>query len=115
MSDAYLLAGARTPIGKFLGALKGLAAPELGSIVIRASLLRAGLHLREVDEVTDRMGAPIRLEQITNGGAIRVAARQRREILETQLTVRLFNRGQDDVGGVQAFSVGRASRRSSII
>src|SRR5438132_4448196 len=51
MSDAYLLAGARTAIGKFLGALKGLAVPELGSIVIRASLLRAGLHLREVDEV----------------------------------------------------------------
>ncbi|HLJ12362.1 MAG TPA: acetyl-CoA C-acetyltransferase [Planctomycetaceae bacterium] len=51
MSDAYLLAGARTPIGKFLGALKGVPAPELGAIAIRASLLRAGLHLREVDEV----------------------------------------------------------------
>ena len=51
MADAYLLAGARTPIGKFLGALKGVPAPELGAIAIRASLLRAGLHLREVDEV----------------------------------------------------------------
>lgn len=51
MSDAYLLAGARTPIGKFLGALKEVPATELGSIAIRAALLRAGLHLREVDEV----------------------------------------------------------------
>ena len=51
MSDAYLLAGARTPIGKFLGAFRDVPAPELGAIVIRESLLRAGLHLREVDEV----------------------------------------------------------------
>lgn len=51
MTDAYILAGARTPIGRFLGALKGIPAPELGAIVIRASLLRAGLHLRDVDEV----------------------------------------------------------------
>src|SRR5260370_27288446 len=51
MTDAYLIAGARTPIGKFLGAFKGIPAPVLGSIAIRASLLRAGLHMREVDEV----------------------------------------------------------------
>lgn len=51
MTDAYLLAGARTPIGRFLGSLKPIAAPDLGAIVIRESLLRAGLHLREVDEV----------------------------------------------------------------
>ena len=70
------------------------------------------LNSREVDEVTDRMGPPIRLEQVTNGGAIGVAARERREILEAQSAVRLFNCGQDDVGGVQAFGVRRASRRS---
>ena len=51
MNDAILLAGARTPIGKFLGAFKGVPATELGSIAIRAALMRAGLHLREVDEV----------------------------------------------------------------
>jgi acetyl-CoA C-acetyltransferase len=68
MSDAYLLAGARTPIGKFLGALKGIAAPELGAIAIRAALLRAGLHLREVDEVI--MG------NILSGGVGQAPARQ---------------------------------------
>jgi acetyl-CoA C-acetyltransferase len=51
MPDAFLLSGVRTPIGKFLGGLKSLSAPELGSIVIRESLHRAGLHLREIDEV----------------------------------------------------------------
>ncbi|MGQ0637163.1 MAG: thiolase family protein [Planctomycetaceae bacterium] len=51
MNDAFVLAGARTPIGKFLGGLKSVPAPELGAIVIRESLHRAGLHLRDVDEV----------------------------------------------------------------
>ncbi|MSR58150.1 MAG: acetyl-CoA C-acetyltransferase [Planctomycetaceae bacterium] len=51
MTDAYLLAGARTPIGKFLGVLKAVPATDLGAIVIRESVHRAGLHLRDVDEV----------------------------------------------------------------
>jgi len=51
MGDAYLLAGARTPIGKFLGALSSLTAPELGAIAIRASLERAGVRPDEVDDV----------------------------------------------------------------
>lgn len=50
MTDAYVVAGARTPIGKFLGALKCVPAPELGAIAIRESLHRAGLHFRDVDE-----------------------------------------------------------------
>ena len=51
MGDAYLLAGARTPIGKFLGAFRDLSAPELGAVVIRESLNRAGLDAGDVDEV----------------------------------------------------------------
>jgi acetyl-CoA C-acetyltransferase len=68
MSDAYLLAAARTPIGKFLGALKTVPAPDLGAIVIRESLRRAGLHLREVDEAI--MGI------ILSGGVGQAPARQ---------------------------------------
>lgn len=51
MSDAYLLAGARTPIGKFLGGLSSFTAPELGALAIRESLRRAGIAPDEVDEV----------------------------------------------------------------
>src|SRR2546430_4044728 len=40
------------------------------------------LHLREVDEIADGIGALVRLEEVTNGRAIRIAAWQRREILE---------------------------------
>jgi len=68
MSDAYVLAGARTPIGKFLGALKGVPATELGAIVIRASLSRAGLDVRDVDEVIMGM--------ILSAGAGQAPARQ---------------------------------------
>ncbi|HEY3965582.1 MAG TPA: acetyl-CoA C-acetyltransferase [Planctomycetaceae bacterium] len=68
MADAYILAGARTPVGKFLGAFKGIPAAELGSVVIRASLMRAGLHLREVDEVIMGM--------VLSAGAGQAPARQ---------------------------------------
>jgi acetyl-CoA C-acetyltransferase len=51
MSDAWLLAGARTPIGKLLGAFRGTPAVDLGSVTIRASLERARIAPAEVDEV----------------------------------------------------------------
>ena len=51
MNSAWLLAGARTPIGKFLGAFRGTPAPALGAAAIRASLDRAGIEPGEVDEV----------------------------------------------------------------
>ena len=40
---SVILAGARTPTGRFRGALSGLAATELGSIAIRAAIERSGV------------------------------------------------------------------------
>ncbi len=51
MSDAYLLAGARTPIGSFCGALLPLSAPELGGVAIRAAMARANCGPDQIDEV----------------------------------------------------------------
>ncbi|MEX0718353.1 MAG: acetyl-CoA C-acetyltransferase [Planctomycetaceae bacterium] len=51
MHDAYILAGARTPVGRFLGALSSLSAPQLGAVAIRESLRRAAVAPDEVDEV----------------------------------------------------------------
>ncbi len=48
--DAVIVAAARTPIGKFGGALAGIAAPELGGHAIRAALARAGIDGAQVDE-----------------------------------------------------------------
>jgi acetyl-CoA C-acetyltransferase len=51
MADAFLLSAVRTPIGKFLGALSELSAPELGAIALREALRRAGAEPKRVDEV----------------------------------------------------------------
>ncbi|HYZ54738.1 MAG TPA: acetyl-CoA C-acyltransferase [Streptosporangiaceae bacterium] len=51
MTQPVLVAGARTPIGKLLGSLSGLAAPALGGTAIRAALDRAGLAADQVDAV----------------------------------------------------------------
>jgi acetyl-CoA C-acetyltransferase len=51
MPQPVIAAGARTPIGKLLGALSSLSAPELGGIAIRAALDRAGVSPEQVDAV----------------------------------------------------------------
>jgi acetyl-CoA C-acetyltransferase len=51
MAQPVLVAGARTPIGKMLGSLAGLTAPELGGAAVRAALERAGITGDQVDTV----------------------------------------------------------------
>ncbi|MEX2288036.1 MAG: acetyl-CoA C-acyltransferase [Planctomycetaceae bacterium] len=51
MNEAWLLAGARTPIGKFLGAFRATPAVELGAAAIRESVARAHVEPADVDEV----------------------------------------------------------------
>jgi acetyl-CoA C-acetyltransferase len=51
MAGSYLVAGARTPIGKLSGALAPLTAADLGGIAIAAALERAGVAADEVDYV----------------------------------------------------------------
>jgi acetyl-CoA C-acetyltransferase len=46
-----IISAVRTPVGKFLGSLKGFAATDLGAIVVRESVRRAGLAPEDVDEV----------------------------------------------------------------
>ena len=49
--DAFLLSAARTPIGKFLGGLADLSAPQLGGLAIAEALKRANVAPARVDEV----------------------------------------------------------------
>jgi len=51
MRETVIISAVRTPIGKFLGALKGLSATELGALVVRAAVERAGIDASSVDEV----------------------------------------------------------------
>jgi acetyl-CoA C-acetyltransferase len=48
---AVIVGAARTPIGKFLGGLSPLRAPELGAIAIRAALERSKVPASDIDEV----------------------------------------------------------------
>ena len=43
LEEVVIVSGVRTPVGKFLGALADLTAPQLGSIAIREALKRAGI------------------------------------------------------------------------
>jgi acetyl-CoA C-acetyltransferase len=65
---SVIVAGARTPIGKFGGGLAGLPAVRLGGVAIRAALERAGVAGSEVDYVI--MG------QVLQAGAGQITARQ---------------------------------------
>ena len=51
MTRSVIVAGARTPIGKFRGSLAGFTAMELGSIAIRAALERSGVAPEQVEYV----------------------------------------------------------------
>ena len=51
MSSAYIVAGCRTPIGKFLGSLAEVPATRLGAVAIAEALKRAEVDPAEVDEV----------------------------------------------------------------
>lgn len=51
LKEAVIISAARTPVGKFLGSLKGFTAPQLGAIVVRESVKRAGVKPEDVDEV----------------------------------------------------------------
>ena len=51
-SDPVVIVGAaRTPLGRFQGALAGVSAPDLGATAVRAAWRRAGIKPQEVDEV----------------------------------------------------------------
>ena len=63
-----IVAAARTPIGKFLGSLASVSAPELGATAIRAALARSGVPASEIEEVI--MG------NVVQGGVGQAPARQ---------------------------------------
>jgi acetyl-CoA C-acetyltransferase len=63
-----IVGAARTPIGKFLGALSPLSAPELGAVAIREALKRSKVPAEDVQEVI--MG------HVIQGGTGQAPARQ---------------------------------------
>jgi acetyl-CoA C-acetyltransferase len=63
-----IVSAVRTPIGKFLGALSSLSAPELGAIALREAVARSGVAAEDIAEVI--MG------NVVQGGVGQAPARQ---------------------------------------
>ncbi len=67
-NQAYIISACRTPIGTLHGGLGQLTAPQLGAVVIREAVKRAGVDVADIDEVI--MG------QVVQGGTGQAPARQ---------------------------------------
>ncbi len=50
-NEAVILSAARTPIGKFQGALSSVPATQLGAIAVQAAVERAGINPQDIEEV----------------------------------------------------------------
>ena len=81
MHDAVIVSAVRTPTGKLLGGLKSLSATDLGALVVRECVRRAGIDPAAVDEcimgnvVSAGLGqAPARQAALRGGLADHVAA-----------------------------------------
>src|SRR5216683_2312342 len=48
--DVVIISGCRTPVGKFQGSLSEFSAPQLGAMVVREAVKRAGVDAAQVDE-----------------------------------------------------------------
>jgi acetyl-CoA C-acetyltransferase len=68
MREAVIVGGARTPIGRLLGALSGFSGAQLGGLAIKAALERAGVPGSQVEYVI--MG------QVLQAGEGQIPARQ---------------------------------------
>ena len=81
MQDTAIVSAVRTPTGRFLGSLKDLSAPDLGALVVREAVRRAGIDPAIVEEcimgnvVSAGVGqAPARQAALRGGLADHVAA-----------------------------------------
>jgi acetyl-CoA C-acetyltransferase len=66
--DPVIVSAARTPVGKFTGALASLPATRLGALAVREAVKRAGIDATQIDEVL--------LGQVVTAGAGQAPARQ---------------------------------------
>ncbi len=92
-----IVAGARTPIGKLLGALSGFSAVDLGGIAIKGALEKAGVSPDQVDYVI--MG------QVLQAGAGQIPARQAGAKAGIPMTVPALTVNKVCLSGVDAIAL----------
>ncbi|MEW9701670.1 acetyl-CoA C-acetyltransferase [Paenibacillus sp. SI8] len=86
MRESVIVSGARTPFGKFGGALKEARAVELGGIAIKEAIARASLEAADIDEVLMGMVLQAGAGQIPSRQAARLAG------LSWQVTTETINK-----------------------
>ncbi len=93
MSQSVIVAGRRTPIGKFSGAFASLSAQELGGVAIKAVLEMTGVDPASVDAVL--MG------QVIQAGQGQITARQAAQKAGIPLTVHATTINKVCLSGLQ--------------
>jgi acetyl-CoA C-acetyltransferase len=113
-TEAVLLSAARTPIGRFQGALSGIPAPKLGAIAVRAAVERAGIeNPEEIDEVllgnvvqAGEGQAPARQAAIFAGLSASVSATTLNKVCGSGLKAAMFAAQAVRAGDGQLFVAG---------
>src|SRR5215211_7090668 len=112
-NDAVILSAARTPIGRFQGALSSLPATQLGAIAVRAAVQRAGINPGEIEEVI--MGnvvqagegqAPARQSSILGGIPSTVSASTVNKVCGSGLKAAMFASQAIRAGDADLFVAG---------
>jgi acetyl-CoA C-acetyltransferase len=96
-NGSVIVGAARTPIGRLLGGLTDLTAAELGGVVIKAALQRAGVAPSELDYVI--MG------QVLQAGAGQIPARQAAVAAGVPMTVPALTINKVCLSGLDAIAL----------
>ena len=96
-TTSVIVAGARTPVGKLLGALKDFSAVELGGLAIKGALEKAGVAAEQVQYVI--MG------QVLTAGAGQIPARQAAHKAGIPLTVPALTINKVCLSGIDAIAL----------
>jgi acetyl-CoA C-acetyltransferase len=97
MAEPVITSGARTPVGRLLGSLRGFTAADLGGVVIKAALTRSGLDPGDVGYVI--MG------QVLQAGAGQIPARQAAVAAGIPMTVPALTVNKVCLSGLDAIAL----------
>jgi len=100
MSDrpvSVIVAGARTPMGRLLGSLKGFSGADLGAVAIKGALDKSGVAPEQVDYVV--MG------QVLQAGAGQIPARQAAAKAGIPMTVPALTINKVCLSGINAIAM----------
>ena len=97
MSDSVVVAGARTPIGKFMGGFSDTSAQQLGGHAIRAALERGQVGVEKIDYVI--MG------QVLQAGQGQITARQAAKIAGIPMDVPAITLNKVCLSGLNAIAL----------